>query len=136
MSMQLPTPSPAYILTMAEQEGRRFPLSAPERSGAERSGAGEQPWQQADTQSQQPVTAHRNGDSTCRQTYVDRRRRHLGRFPPIGGEIHNSHQALQLQSAFSSELNSRLHLLHPSGFASSAQGVLSPRVNTLHSGIV
>ncbi|CAB1427315.1 unnamed protein product [Pleuronectes platessa] len=47
-----------------------------------------EPWQQGETQTpQQPVTHHRNGDSTCRQTDVDRQRCHLGRFPPTGGEI-------------------------------------------------
>ncbi|KAG7237760.1 hypothetical protein INR49_031772 [Caranx melampygus] len=46
-----------------------------------------------------------NGDSTCRQTDVDRRRRHPGRFPPIGGEIETSHQELQLQTGVGSQLS-------------------------------
>ncbi|KAG7500500.1 hypothetical protein JOB18_020209 [Solea senegalensis] len=74
-------------------------------------------------QTHQPVTPNRSGDSTCRHTDVDRRRRHLGRFPPIGGQIQTSHQELQLQAHDNSPLSSRLHLLSPSGSASSAQGL-------------
>ncbi|KAF1381654.1 hypothetical protein PFLUV_G00156190 [Perca fluviatilis] len=84
-----------------------------------RSRAGE-PWQQGATQTQQPVTPYRNGDITCRQTDVDRQRRHPARFPRIGGEIQASHQVV------SSLLSSRLHLYRPSSSASSTQGVLSP----------
>ncbi|CAJ1083458.1 hypothetical protein E3U43_010373%2C partial [Xyrichtys novacula] len=53
-----------------------------------------------------------NGDITCRQTDEDKRRRHLERFPPIGGEIQTSHQKLQHQAVISSQLSGRLHLLH------------------------
>lgn len=62
-----------------------------------------------------------NGESTYRQTDVDRQHRHQERFPPIGGEIQTSHQELQLQSVVSSQLSSRLHLLRQSSSASSAQ---------------
>lgn len=61
-----------------------------------------------------------NGDGTCRQTDVDRRQRHLELSLPIGEEIQTSHQEVQLQLVVSSQLNSKLHLLHPSSSASSA----------------
>ncbi|TMS18047.1 hypothetical protein E3U43_010373, partial [Larimichthys crocea] len=89
-------------------------------AGAEQSRAGE-PWQQGETQTQQPVTPYRNGDSTCRHTDVDRRRRHSEGFPPIGGEIQTSHQELRLHSVVGSQLSGRLYLLRPSNTASSAQ---------------
>lgn len=46
-----------------------------------------------DTQTQQPDPPYRNGDSTCRQRHVDRRRRHLGHFllASISGKVQISH---------------------------------------------